>query len=322
MDNAFSGINQLLWFIHRTVFELIPAFVADVFIYFFLISQDSISAPAWVNTWNSFFQSDPNPFLKTIIIAGIVILTTLIIKAMASQFYWTNSLAKVNLELYPNYVRFLERINSDFKKDFGDDFFFNPREIQNFIRYKIMEEHKEFNTYLWYKSTEYYATRDLAGAVIFVSIFTLPFACLETEISLVKYLILAVYGGCTFFILGLFLRKKIKEINFIEETDYKKENKAKFIFYARTSKLKFSKIDFCMIAFLAIGMAAFWLSGICAYTFISCLLYIIGVNFLLFTPLYLLFVYVFLEHKSFKKTLMDTFISMRYNNQIFNDHGK
>jgi hypothetical protein len=296
----------------------VPALIANVVIYFFLIEQESIKQSILKNASLEFFRNDGNVFLKGVIIFSVIIIISLFIKALSSQFFWVSSRAKENLELYPNYVRFKERIDKDFEKKFGVKF--NAQEVQNLIRFKIMEEYKEFNkTFLWYISTEYYATRDIATATIFTSIILSPFVFFQDKFILWQYILWMIVGALPFSLLFWLVRKKIAQINRLEAVQFKLENRAVDKDYYRKSKLKFTCLDFLLIACIFAGILSNLAAAYTNYFPFTQLLFVWGVNLLLLPPIYLLFINVFLDYKSFKKTLLDTFISIRYGDELFNE---
>ncbi len=237
-----QGVTEFLWFVHRTLFELMPIVVADVFIYLFLIDKQNMLNLYWIKLLQNFIEGGQNIFFKSFVITGIIILTAMFIKAVSSQIFWVQSKVKENLPQSPVYIIFKNKIDEDFEKEFGKGFRFDPSEIQNLIRYKIMEEHKEFNTYLWYISTEYYTMRNLAFVMAFTSIVITPIMCFKNEIILYEYAILLGLAIIPFILIGFLIAKKISHINAIE---YKEKN---------GSKLKFTSLDGLVIVCSSLGI--------------------------------------------------------------------
>lgn len=314
--NDMEGIKEILWFLHRTIFELVPAFLANVAIYFLLGDLDIVKSLYWVSRVSEFFHRDGNALFQGFLIVGMVIFTSMSIKAVSGFLFWTSLKAKENLELYPAYVRFKSKIESDLQHEFGNDFKFDAREIQNFIRYKIMEEHPEFNTYLWYKSTDFYVVRDMVTSVILTSLIASPFIVLTTEFALWKYILLFSLSALPYCGLIWLGSKKAKCINKEEKKGYLAQVTQTDGAYVNTwSKLKLEFSDYVIGAIFVIGAFLTWLANVVQFP----LLQLAGVNLLLLLPVYIAFIYLVLENKSFKKTLLDTYISMKYGKKLFSE---
>ncbi len=325
MDKATNGINQLLWFIHRTLFELIPSVLLDVFIYFFMksfITKHKSSFPDWIVSFKNYLSSNSYSFWHITLIFSIVIITHLLLEASSIVLGYTyiEKRHSENYETYPNYLLFKDKINTELKTKFGDNYSFNPQEVVGVMRYKIMEEHKEFNTYLWYITTGTTTLGNLTVALMFVSVLFIPLLSLDyhatTDFFKIYYPILVLLNAAIIWIFqSRLLNKKIKELNVWEmNNNLGEENK---------SFLAWGKYEIVILSTAILGYIFFCIGvnqSSCYYEFLKNVLFSIGLNLLLLPLLYLILVYKVIESKRFGKKMLDAFISIRYNKEIFNEN--
>jgi hypothetical protein len=330
MNDITQGINQILWFIHRTVFEHIPALLILGLISLYLNEFEPNTLPGILDNAVDYFKSSSQGFIKVILLFAILTLIHSIISAIGHFLFVFDDKDKINLEKYPYYVLFKDKINEDFEKSLktksGKFPGFDVEHIYSVTRYEIMQNKKEFNTFLWYDSTKNDIFRNFAISFFLITTFILPAMLVDSESFWFNVMEYSFFCGSALlffcFVFYKIVNEKFSEINKQEET----------AFINKTNKLpyEFDNCDGKIVAFLLAGAILILISiddGILESFVLNIggnefkfklLLRLMGINLILIPVNYLFLIYEFRENKAFNRLLIDAYISMRYEKELFN----
>ncbi len=320
METTVSGIEKLLWFIHRTLFEHIPAILLLVFSVFCL---SELKVPL-VEKWTNYFSSIDNAGVTAIVLIAVVILLHSFISALSNLLIDWRGDDMLNLDAYPYYKKFQEKIEKDLT--LAEIKVLTPTDVYKIIRYEIMQNKKAFDTFLWYDSTKWDMVRNFAVVIFMSNTFFLPFVVSpgSNNSDTLNYLLFCALSSVIYLFLYYAYVSKLRQINKNEER--KNENpidKTKLsiwgTFFLRSNNLfKFKWQEVILILGFVGGGILSWHVHCHQDSNCAVLLDFLSVTLLILPIPYFLLVYEFIESKMFNKVLVDSWISMRYGDELFN----